>query len=520
MMKKLLSLFLSLVLLLSIIFGISISSYADSYGSFGYTPNQSTMEAQIYSYYGSEENVVIPSEMNGYTVTDISRNAFSSNSSIKSIYIPDTVNDIYSNSITACISLESIIVDENNPYYSSQNGVLFNKEKSVLMAYPAGKKDVTYNVPDSVVRIDEYAFDYSQNLKNVTIPSSVMWINYSFNMAEVLERIDVAEDNQNYSSIDGILFNRDKTQLHQCPRESKIVSFEIPYGVRTIDRNAFYYCKNLTNIVIPDTVTYISNYAFAHCYALKAVTVPASVDFIDPYAFMSCISMTSAVIEDGVIQIGTGAFYNCSKLTEMIIPASVTYISNLAFANCSSLKCVTVLNPNCGFAVCKNLIPPNSAVRGWENSTAQTYASTYGRVFSVIEKYTVDTLGGSIRITDAGLRFGFSFDKTQSENPEEYGFVYMYSQGDNFTVDTVGVKKLIANNRFDNGDNVTFNLVFTNVPKSAYDQIVSARAYVKIDGNYYYSDTLQYSFSGVANAVLADSEIGQDIKDRINNLLS
>lgn len=518
-MKKLLSLFLSLTMMLSITFGISTFSYADTYGSFGYTPNQSTMEAQIYSYYGSEENVVIPSEMNGYTVTGISRDAFSSNSSIKSIYIPATVNDIYSNSITACISLESITVDENNQYYSSQDGVLFNKEKSVLMTYPAGKTDVSYNVPDTVWKVEEYAFDYSQYLKNVTIPASVMWINYSFNMAEALERFDVAGDNQNYSSIDGILFNKDKTQLLQCPRESKVVSFEIPHGVQTIDRNAFYYCKNLSDIGIPDTVTYISSYAFAHCYALKAVTVPASVDFIDPYAFMSCTSMTSAVIEDGVIQIGKGAFYNCSRLTEMAIPASVTYISNLAFANCSSLRCVTVLNPNCDFAVCKNLIPPNSAVRGWENSTAQTYAETYGRTFSVIEKYTVNALGGSIRVTDAGLRFGFSFDKTQSVNPEEYGFVYMYSQADNFTADTVGVKKLTANNKLDNGDNVTFNLVFTNIPKSAYDQIVSARAYVKIDGNYYYSDTLQYSFSSVANAVLADSEIGQDIKDRIINIL-
>ena len=69
-------------------------------------------------------------------------------------------------------------------------------------------------------------------------------------------------------------------------------------------------------------------------------------------------------------------------------------------------------------------------------------------------------------------------------------------------------------------DNVTaFNLVFTSVPKSAYEQIVSVRAYVKIDGIYFYSDVLQRSFSGIANSVLNDDTITQDIKDKVNNIL-
>ena len=137
--------------------------------------------------------------------------------------------------------------------------------------------------------------------------------------------------------------------------------------------------------------------------------------------------------------------------------------------------------------------------------------------------YSVDSLGGSIRVNQRpGLRFGFSFNENQldgTENIEEYGFLYSYSRTDDLTMGASGVKQSVANNRVDHGDNVTYNLVFINIPKSAFEQTVSARAYIKIDGEYYYSDVLQRSFTEVSNSVLADSEIDQTIKDRINQIL-
>jgi len=206
----------------------------------------------------------------------------------------------------------------------------------------------------------------------------------------------------------------------------------------------------------------------------------------------------------------------------MIIPESVYYLGNLAFSGCSNLNCVTVLNPNCVFAACKNAVPSNSALCGYKNSTAQTYAQTYGRLFIEIVNYSINALGGSIRITDAGLRFGFSFDKTQltgGENIEEYGFIYSYSETDNLTPDVGGVKKSTAENYIEYGDCTTFNLVFTDIPKSAFAQVVSVKAYVKIDGRYYYSETLKRSFREIADAVLNDNQVDQDIKNRINEIL-
>lgn len=137
--------------------------------------------------------------------------------------------------------------------------------------------------------------------------------------------------------------------------------------------------------------------------------------------------------------------------------------------------------------------------------------------------YFVDALGGSIRVFDGGFRLGFSFDDTQGAAVEEYGFVYAYTETDDLSVSLVGtngVKQKVADNRIDWGDYITYNLVFTGMPQSAYDTIVSARAYVKVDGKYYYSSILQRSFNIIANAILADETVDQATKDAINNLLN
>lgn len=136
--------------------------------------------------------------------------------------------------------------------------------------------------------------------------------------------------------------------------------------------------------------------------------------------------------------------------------------------------------------------------------------------------YFVDALGGSIRVFDGGFRLGFSFNDLQGAEVQEYGFVYAYTQTDDLNISLVGtdgVKKKIADNRIDWGDYITYNLVFTGMPKSAYDTVVSARAYVKVQGEYYYSPILQRSFNNVANAILEDSTVDQSTKDAINNLL-
>jgi len=165
----------------------------------------------------------------------------------------------------------------------------------------------------------------------------------------------------------------------------------------------------------------------------------------------------------------------------------------------------------------------NSVVNGYEGgATARLKAFTVTEP-KTAKDYSVDALGGSIRVDGtAGLRFGFSYDKaqfTENENIEECGFLYSYSQSDDLTADAQNVLRKTADNSIDHGDYVTYNLVFTDIPMESFDQIISARAYIKIDGQYYYSEILHRSFAGVANAVLNDSSIGQNVKDKINIIL-
>ena len=142
-----------------------------------------------------------------------------------------------------------------------------------------------------------------------------------------------------------------------------------------------------------------------------------------------------------------------------------------------------------------------------------------------LEFIDVNAMGGSIRVTDAGLRFGYSFYDTQKKNVEEYGFVYAQGEKENneITVDDVdssNVLQLTAYNRLTHDDETTtYNLVFIDIPQTAYNTEISARAYVKIDGIYYYSDTLCYSFNDIAQKVMTDDEIDQNTKNSLNNLL-
>ena len=246
------------------------------------------------------------------SVTSIGGDAFYGCTSLTSVTIGNSVTSIGGNPFSGCKSLLSIEVSDNNKNYSSFDGILFNKNKSELIAYPAGKTDSEYAIPNSVTSIGSYAFYGCTSLTSVEIPDGV-------------------------TSIDWHAFSN-------CTNLTSII---IPNSVTSVGSSAFDNCTSLTSITIPDSVKSIGNWAFDHCKSLTSVTIGNSVTSvtignsvtsIGSYAFNACTSLTSVTIGNCVTSIGECVFNYCISLKSVIIPNSVTSIGDYAFCYCDSLK--------------------------------------------------------------------------------------------------------------------------------------------------------------------------------------
>ena len=325
------------------------------------------------------------------SVTSISDYAFNDCTSLTSVTIPDSVTSIDDWTFSSCTSLTSIEVSGNNKNYSSADGVLFNKDKSELITYPAGKTDSEYVIPNSVTRIGRYAFSGCKSLTSITIPDSVTSIgdyafegctsltsitipnsvtsigNSAFSGCESLtniiipdsvtsigsgafenctslKSIEVSENNKNYASIDGVLFNKDKSELVTYPAGKTDSEYVIPNSVTSIGYSAFENCTSLTSVTIPGSVTSIDYSAFENCTSLTSVTIPNDVTSIGYGVFQGCTSLTSVTIPNSVTSIDSSAFSSCTSLIGITIPNSVTSIGYGVFQDCTSLSSVTIPN--------------------------------------------------------------------------------------------------------------------------------------------------------------------------------
>jgi len=264
-----------------------------------------SMTVTITGYKGNATTLNLPSHINGMPVTAIRKNAFY-DSSLISITLPSSVTYIESFAFNGCKSLTSITVDNRNPAYASIDGVLFDKKMQTLIKYPQGRSQKTYGIPTSVTSIGGSAFA-NCGLTSITIPASVTSIGGSaFYDCRSLTSIMVDNGNPSYSSIDGVLFDKNIRTLISFPAGRNVRTYVIPSSVTTIGDNAFESCYYLTNVTIPSSVASIGNEAFAFCN-LTSVIIPSSVMSIGKQAFMYCEDLKSITLSRRT-QVGEGAF--------------------------------------------------------------------------------------------------------------------------------------------------------------------------------------------------------------------
>lgn len=264
------------------------------------------------------------------------------------IIISDSLAEIEADAFNFCYSLAAFTVNDGNLYYSDINGVLYNKDKTVLYYFASGRTETSYVIPDSVVHIGDNAFYGCTEMTEIIIPDTV---------------ITIGND-----------------AFFACYSLAEII---LPDSLTSIGEGAFYSCDSITEIVIPDSVTNIGILAFTGCDGLTEVTLSASLTTLEYALFESCYSLTSIKIPDSVTKINRNVFSDCESLTEVVIPDSVTIIRDYAFNSCISLTQVTIpasvteIGKNAFGYDMKDIKIEDFIICGYEGSAAEAYAALH-----------------------------------------------------------------------------------------------------------------------------------------------
>ncbi|HIX21905.1 MAG TPA: leucine-rich repeat domain-containing protein [Candidatus Parabacteroides faecavium] len=234
--------------------------------------------------------------------------------------------------------------EEDGEWYD-EYGVKYSADRKKLISVPSYYQCSYYSVLDGTVIICDKALSYCENLREITLPSSVTSIGErafqccdnlckiilplnitiigkeAFYCCSGLHEIKVAENHRGYRTIDGVLYTKDLKMIVCYPAGKKNKNFVIPSGVMSIGEVAFFACRSLETIIFPSSVTNIEKAAFFNCMNLCEITLPPDVTNIGDKAFSNCRNLREITIPSSVTCIGERAFWRCENLQQINIPA-------------------------------------------------------------------------------------------------------------------------------------------------------------------------------------------------------
>ena len=309
----------------------------------------SSINDGLFFYCEKLTEITIP-----YSVTSIGNNAFSYCTSFTTVTIHKGISNIGEKAFSSCINLLQFLVDDNNEYYSSYEGILFSKDKTTLIAYPAAKTGDTYIIPDDVTTISCFAFCKCKNLEELTISKNVTSIgDNAFAECDNFETL-------NYNAIN--YSNRGINLFYK----TTINKINIGDEVKVVPKNMFSFSK-ITSITIPNSVIVIEDRAFSSCYNLSDVNIYSNIIttignnvfsdtayynnetnwidnslYINNYLFEIKAAEGDYVVKDGTKVIADHIFDNRKNLTSLTVPDSVINIGDNTFYNCIALQKIDV----------------------------------------------------------------------------------------------------------------------------------------------------------------------------------
>ena len=398
------------------------------------------------------DEVNIPDSIDGMPVTGIDSSSFFNIYYFKEkiVNIPASVTNITTPIITDYIMLpiSAFNVHEDNPAYSSADGILYSKDKKTLYAYPTYKKDKVCTLDEATETICEYAFfggrfeeillpdtlkTVSDNaffrcvsLKELNLPASVTHIDgnaFVFNRG--ITAVNVDPENKNYCSVDGVLYNKDKTEILYFPIANGLIHYEVLDGVKRIGAKAFQSSSSPDEIVLPESVEEIGYRAFYGCSA--DVNIPEGVKAIAEEAFFAS-NITKAIVPESITEIGYRTFASASideidlpygltiigkdafmnnPVKSVVIPGTVTTIEDGAFNSCYYLSDITI--PESVTYMGEELFDYCSEdliIYGKEGSVAEKYAKDHNIKFASLSSEVLmgdSDKDGRITVKDATL---------------------------------------------------------------------------------------------------------------------